>query len=102
MKPPFRMVSWARSCADSGLIMQGLAWVNGFNLGWYWPAAGPQITTFVPGPLLRAGGNDIVLLEFLRAPADEAGAHVPLQLRAATSLDKACVIMQQSCNVKHV
>ena len=54
--------------------MQGLAWVNGFNLGWYWPAAGPQMTTFVPGPLLRAGGNDVVLLEFLCAPTDEAGA----------------------------
>ena len=62
--------------ADAGLIMQGLAWVNGFNLGWYWPAAGPQMTTYVPGPLLRAGGNDVVLLEFLCAPSDEAGTHV--------------------------
>ena len=57
--------------------MQGLAWVNGFNLGWYWPAAGPQMTTYVPGPLLRAGGNDVVLLEFLCAPADAAGARAP-------------------------
>lgn len=22
----------------------GLAWVNGFNLGWYWPARGPANT----------------------------------------------------------
>ena len=26
---------------------KGLAWVNGFNLGRYWPAAGPQVTTII-------------------------------------------------------
>ena len=49
-------------------------WVNGFNLGWYWPLKGPQMTTYVPGPLLRAGANKIVVLEFLCAPIDLAGA----------------------------
>lgn len=72
-------------------FMQGLAWVNGFNLGWYWPAAGPQMTVFVPGPLLRTGGNDVVLQEFLCAPADEAGAHVPNATRGATSVCRAHV-----------
>ena len=93
-----------RSGPDSGLIMQGLAWVNGFNLGWYWPAAGPQMTTFVPGPLLRAGGNDIVLLEFLCAPADEAGAHAPegsnqqhIYHRSQVLLDQLLHISEKPC-----
>ncbi len=51
-------------------------WVNGFNLGWYWPLKGPQMTTYVPGPLLRAGANEIVVLEFLCAPDDFAGTFV--------------------------
>ena len=42
---------------------KGLALVNGFNLGWYWPAAGPQLTLYVPGPLLRQGSNDLAVLE---------------------------------------
>lgn len=89
-----------KSGADPGLIMQGFAWVNGFNLGWYWPAAGPQMTTFVPGPLLRAGGNDVVLLEFLCAPADEAGAHAPATTRAARYqmlIDQPPHISERTC-----
>lgn len=22
---------------------KGLAWINGHNLGWYWPSIGPQV-----------------------------------------------------------
>ncbi len=28
---------------------KGLAFVNGFNLGWYWPSQGPQQTLYIPG-----------------------------------------------------
>jgi hypothetical protein len=35
----------------------------------YWPLLGPQMRTFVPGPLLREGRNEVVLLEFAHAPA---------------------------------
>ena len=52
---------------------QGVAWVNGFNLGWYWPDRGPQMTLFIPGPLLRPGDNEIVLLEMHRIPEVPAG-----------------------------
>lgn len=52
---------------------KGLLWVNGFNLGWYWPLLGPQMRVFVPGPLLRPGTNEIVMLEFARVPDDPAG-----------------------------
>ena len=82
--------------------MQGLAWVNGFNLGWYWPAAGPQMTTFVPGPLLRAGGNDVVLLETLCAPADEAGAHITCDKSSSQCLWGQCQCSWQSCSATQV
>ncbi|MBD2862896.1 glycoside hydrolase family 35 protein [Paenibacillus oceani] len=41
---------------------KGVVWVNGFNIGRYWNK-GPQKSLYVPGPLLRAGDNEIVLLE---------------------------------------
>ncbi|MFH8555177.1 glycoside hydrolase family 35 protein [Streptomyces celluloflavus] len=46
---------------------RGFAWVNGFCLGRYW-AVGPQRTLFVPGPVLRAGDNELLLLELEGAP----------------------------------
>ena len=57
-----------RMCA-----LQGVAWVNGFNLGWYWPDRGPQMTLFIPGPLLRPGDNEVLLLEMHRIPDEPAG-----------------------------
>ncbi|MET9443417.1 beta-galactosidase [Streptomyces sp. NPDC006610] len=41
---------------------KGQAWINGFHLGRYWNR-GPQRTLYVPGPVLRPGANDLVLLE---------------------------------------
>jgi beta-galactosidase len=41
---------------------KGIAWVNGFCLGRYW-RRGPQHTLFVPGPVLRPGANELVVLE---------------------------------------
>ncbi|MEY9929103.1 beta-galactosidase [Catenulispora sp. GP43] len=41
---------------------KGVAWVNGFNLGRYW-SRGPQGSLYVPGPVLRAGANELVVLE---------------------------------------
>jgi len=40
----------------------GIVWVNGFLLGRYW-SAGPTGTMYVPGPLVRAAGNRIVVWE---------------------------------------
>jgi beta-galactosidase len=39
-----------------------MVWFNGFLLGRYW-RRGPQRTLYVPAPLVRAGANDIVVLE---------------------------------------
>ena len=40
---------------------KGFCVVNGFNLGRYWNTAGPQMTLYVPAPLLREGHNEIIL-----------------------------------------
>lgn len=41
---------------------KGNAWVNGFALGRYW-SRGPQRSLYVPAPVLRAGSNEVVVLE---------------------------------------
>jgi len=43
---------------------KGYAWVNGHNLGRYWNI-GPQQTMYVPGAWLKAGVNEIVILDLL-------------------------------------
>ncbi|WP_051970206.1 glycoside hydrolase family 35 protein [Kitasatospora azatica] len=60
---------------------KGLCWVNGFLLGRYWDI-GPQQTLYLPGPLLREGSNELVLLE-LHGPAGDG-----LDLVAEPVLDR--------------
>ncbi|WP_405568785.1 beta-galactosidase [Streptomyces sp. NBC_01167] len=55
---------------------RGFVWVNGFCLGRYW-AAGPQRSLFVPGPVLRAGTNEVWVLELEGAGAP-AGTFSPV------------------------
>lgn len=49
---------------------KGQAFVNGFNIGRYWPVVGPQITLFVPASTLLPGkeNSKLVLLELDNAP----------------------------------
>ncbi|GAA3343161.1 beta-galactosidase [Curtobacterium pusillum] len=47
-------------CLDG--FRKGVAWVNGFCLGRFW-SRGPQHTLAVPGPVLRPGRNEVVVLE---------------------------------------
>lgn len=48
---------------------KGQVWINGVNLGRYWPIRGPQQTLYVPGPLLSATQpNNITVLELEGAP----------------------------------
>merc|ERR1711957_208387 len=42
---------------------KGYVWVNGWNLGRYWETAGPQHTLYLPGPFLRSGENEIIVLD---------------------------------------
>lgn len=41
---------------------KGVVWINGFCLGRYW-SRGPQHTLYVPGPVLRAKDNELILFE---------------------------------------
>ncbi|CAN8004535.1 unnamed protein product [Ixodes hexagonus] len=49
---------------------KGVAILNGFNLGRYWPSIGPQVTLYVPGTLLfpYPKSNLLVLFEMEVAP----------------------------------
>jgi beta-galactosidase len=48
---------------------KGVMFINGFNLGRYWPIVGPQITLYVPKEVLKTGKNTVVLLELQIAPS---------------------------------
>lgn len=48
---------------------KGQVWINGFNLGRYWPSRGPQVTLFVPASVLSSvAPNNITILELEGAP----------------------------------
>ncbi|KAK9846676.1 hypothetical protein WJX84_002730, partial [Apatococcus fuscideae] len=49
---------------------RGMTIINGFNLGYYWPIVGPQMTQYVPGPVLKNGTNLVAIIEFDHAPSD--------------------------------
>uniref|UniRef100_A0A5S6QR34 Beta-galactosidase n=1 Tax=Trichuris muris TaxID=70415 RepID=A0A5S6QR34_TRIMR len=43
---------------------KGQLYLNGYNVGRYWPSVGPQITLYVPKNMLRQGSNRAIVLEF--------------------------------------
>ena len=43
---------------DKSMWSKGVAFINGINLGRYWPARGPQNTLYVPKPFLRSQSNN--------------------------------------------
>ncbi len=47
---------------DTSAWGKGVVWINGFCLGRYW-SRGPQRTLYVPGPVLRAQDNELILFE---------------------------------------
>uniref|UniRef100_A0A8C4XAA5 Beta-galactosidase n=1 Tax=Erpetoichthys calabaricus TaxID=27687 RepID=A0A8C4XAA5_ERPCA len=50
---------------------KGQVWINGFNLGRYWPARGPQITLYVPAHILSTSApNNVTVLELERSPCE--------------------------------
>jgi beta-galactosidase len=67
---------------------QGVVWVNGRCLGRYW-SIGPTQTMYLPGPWLRRGRNEVVVLD-LTGPSEArlAGLTMPIldQLRPERDL----------------
>ncbi|XP_033639691.1 beta-galactosidase-like [Asterias rubens] len=55
-----RMTGWSK----------GQAFINGFNLGRYWPTEGPQITLYVPAFVLNPTQNTLVLFETEHSPCN--------------------------------
>ncbi|XP_058821551.1 beta-galactosidase-like [Topomyia yanbarensis] len=51
---------------------KGLIFINGFNLGRYWPLVGPQVTLYVPRHILLRGSNNIVVIEYQRNVQENA------------------------------
>lgn len=49
---------------------KGVIFINGFNIGRYWPLVGPQITLYVPKELLRPSNNSVILVELQRTSKD--------------------------------
>ncbi|MBY0491679.1 MAG: beta-galactosidase [Gemmatimonadaceae bacterium] len=47
---------------------KGVVWVNGHNLGRYWDI-GPQTRLYAPASVLKAGRNDVVVLDLLKTSA---------------------------------
>ena len=52
---------------------KGVVWLNGHNLGKYW-FIGPQQTIYVPKEWLKAGTNEISVLELLKPEKNELEA----------------------------
>ena len=51
---------------------KGVAFVNGVNIGRYWPKKGPQKTLYVPANILKSNTqNSVILFEIDQAPCDD-------------------------------
>ncbi|XP_074659674.1 beta-galactosidase-like isoform X2 [Tubulanus polymorphus] len=50
--------------------IKGQVFINGFNVGRYWPAKGPQVTLYVPAHILKPAPakNSVLILELESAP----------------------------------
>lgn len=59
------------------VFFQGQVWINGFNLGRYWPSRGPQLTLFVPANILSTTApNNVTVLELEEAPCSSGPCSV--------------------------
>lgn len=92
--PYIRAPTFLRAFGASGvdgslsLSLQGQVWINGFNLGRYWPARGPQLTLFVPQHILMTSApNTITVLELERAPCSSDDP----ELCAVTFVDRPVI-----------
>ena len=64
----FNIDAPADTFIDMGGYKKGVVWVNGHNLGRYWDI-GPQTRLFCPASWLRAGGNEVIVLDLLKIDA---------------------------------
>ena len=68
---------------------KGVAWINGHCLGRFWNI-GPTQTMYVPGPWLKSGSNEVVVLDLLGPVKPElAGLTQPILDQVRQELDFA-------------
>jgi beta-galactosidase len=58
----FELAETGDTFLDMRAWARGMVWVNGHNLGRFW-RIGPQQTLYCPGPWLRKGANEVLVLE---------------------------------------
>jgi len=63
---------------------KGVVWINGINLGRYWPAEGPQYDVYVPGCWLKKGENEILIFDLAQ---QEASALKAVKARAPVGME---------------
>jgi beta-galactosidase len=82
LRGSFELETPADVFVDTATWGKGFALVNGFLLGRFW-SAGPQRTLYIPGPVTKAGRNEIVVLTLDAASAATAN-FVPSALLGPT------------------
>jgi beta-galactosidase len=63
----FNVTSLADTFLDTSTFTKGQVWINGHNLGRVWNV-GPQKALYLPGPWLRKGMNEVVVLDLQGQP----------------------------------
>lgn len=48
---------------DTTGLGKGVVFVNGINVGRFWPEAGPQSFLYIPGVYLKKGRNDVIVFD---------------------------------------
>ncbi|KAL7301481.1 hypothetical protein TKK_0005919 [Trichogramma kaykai] len=74
---------------------KGAVYVNGYNLGRYWPSVGPQVTLYVPAAFLRKGQNSVVVLELEYVPQNRI-----MKLQGSPILDYSLELAKDHYNNK--
>jgi beta-galactosidase len=64
----FTLAAPADTFLDMTGYKKGVVWVNGHNLGRYWEI-GPQQRLYCPAPWLKAGDNDVIVLDLHKTDA---------------------------------
>lgn len=67
-KGEFTLEKPADTFIDMTGYKKGVVWVNGHNLGRYWEI-GPQFRLYAPAPFLKAGRNEVIVLDLLKTDA---------------------------------
>jgi beta-galactosidase len=67
----FDLASTADTFIDVSAYRKGVVWVNGHNLGRFWDI-GPQTKLYCPASWLKAGKNDIQVLDLLMTAGEAA------------------------------